>query len=205
MGVQERKAKEKEELKELILNAAMALFVEKGIEQTTIRSIADSINYSIGTVYVYFKDKNEILYAIHSLGFKRLRQYFADLQNIENPKERLSKMGIIYVKFAMENSSVYDLMFNLNAPMKCLSDKHENEWNEGKAAFDVLRSTVQECISMGYFKGHAAEPMAFLVWSMVHGMCSLEIRKRTQGGFLANPETIVQDSYCEFLKILEVI
>ena len=52
MGSTERKAREKEELKALILKAARKLFVEKGIGQTTIRNIADSIDYSIGTVYV---------------------------------------------------------------------------------------------------------------------------------------------------------
>ena len=57
MSSADRKAREKEELKALILKASMKLFVEKGIEQTTIRNIADAIDYSIGTVYVYFKDK----------------------------------------------------------------------------------------------------------------------------------------------------
>jgi len=44
------------------LKGAKKLFLEKGIEQTTIRNIADEIDYSIGTVYVYFKDKNAILH-----------------------------------------------------------------------------------------------------------------------------------------------
>ena len=66
MSVAERKARQKEELKALILKASMKLFVEKGIEQTTIRNIADAIDYSIGTVYVYFKDKNAILHALHT-------------------------------------------------------------------------------------------------------------------------------------------
>jgi AcrR family transcriptional regulator len=43
MGISERKAKEKEELKSLILMAAKKLFLEKGIEQTTIRNIANEI------------------------------------------------------------------------------------------------------------------------------------------------------------------
>ena len=54
MGIIERKAKETDDLRELILQGAQKLFIEKGIEQTIIRSIADAINYSVGTVYVYF-------------------------------------------------------------------------------------------------------------------------------------------------------
>ncbi|MCU0376473.1 MAG: TetR/AcrR family transcriptional regulator [Chitinophagaceae bacterium] len=70
MGTSERKAKEKEELKTLILRAAKKLFVEKGIEQTTIRNIANAIEYSVGTVYVYYKDKNDILHELHTQGFR---------------------------------------------------------------------------------------------------------------------------------------
>ena len=50
MSTTERKAREKEALKELILKGAKKLFLEKGIEQTTIRNIADEIDYSVGTV-----------------------------------------------------------------------------------------------------------------------------------------------------------
>ena len=58
MGTADRKAREKDALKGLILKAAKKLFLEKGIDQTTIRNIAEEIDYSVGTVYVYFQDKN---------------------------------------------------------------------------------------------------------------------------------------------------
>jgi AcrR family transcriptional regulator len=205
MSTQERKAKEKEELRTLILEGAMKLFVDKGIEHTTIRSIADSINYSIGTVYVYFKDKNDILYALHSLGFLKLREYFKELYEIQDPIERLTRMGVVYAKFALENTELYDLMFNLKAPIECLRAKDEAEWDEGKAAYDVLRNTVKDCMDAGRFKGHLLEPLSFLIWSMAHGMCSLEIGKRTQGVGLERPETIIEDAYAEFVKILDKI
>jgi AcrR family transcriptional regulator len=79
MSTIDRKAKEKEALKALILKGAKKLFVEKGIEHTTIRNIAEEINYSVGTVYVYFKDKNDILHDLHTIGFQELDSYFMEL------------------------------------------------------------------------------------------------------------------------------
>lgn len=203
MSTAERKLRDKENLKKLILNSAKKLFVEKGIEHTTIRNIADEIDYSIGTVYVYFKDKNAILHELHTEGFKQLGGHFRELYQINNPMERLKIMGKYYIKFALENAEMYDLMFNMKAPIEFLDAVHQEEWNEGKGTFEVLRNTVQACIEAGHFKEHRLEPLSFMIWSLVHGMCCLEIRQRSKGVNLCNPDTIVMEAYNEFLKIMD--
>ena len=202
MGTTERKAREKEELKALILKAARKLFIEKGIGQTTIRNIADSIDYSIGTVYVYFRDKNEILHALHTQSFADLGSQFKILYNVKDPMERLKAMGKVYISYGLDNPDMYDLMFNLKAPMEFLETIQKDEWDEGKATFEVLKTTLKECMDAGHFKGHKLEPLSFLIWSCVHGMCSLEISSRTQNVNIKNPENIVKDGYDEFLKII---
>jgi AcrR family transcriptional regulator len=203
MTIADRKSREKENLKSLILQGAKKLFLEKGIEQTTIRNIADEIDYSVGTVYVYFKDKNAILHDLHSIGFQELGTSFQELFAIEDPMERLRKMGIYYIKFAIENSEMYDLMFNVKAPMEFIENSENEEWNEGKETFDALKNTVAQCIEKGHFTGHSLEPLSFMIWSLVHGMCCLEIRQRTKGVKFTKPETILLDGYNEFLKIIE--
>ena len=203
MSVADRKAREKEALRTLILKGAKKLFLEKGIEQTTIRNIADEIDYSVGTVYVYFKDKNAILHDLHSIGFQELGGHFQELFSIEDPMERLRKMGFIYIKFALENQEMYDLMFNVKAPMEFLENSNNENWNEGAATFDRVKQTIQECIDKGHFKGHNMEPLSFMVWSLVHGMCCLQIRQRITGVKFTNPETILLDGYNEYLKIID--
>jgi AcrR family transcriptional regulator len=203
MSVADRKAREKEALKALILKGAKKLFIEKGIEQTTIRNIADEIDYSVGTVYVYFKDKTAILHDLHSIGFQELGSYFQELFKIKDPMERLRKMGFAYIKFALENQEMYDLMFNLKAPMEFLEKSENEDWDEGAATFNRVKVTIEECINNGHFKGHNTEPLSFMVWSLVHGMCCLEIRQRTKGVKFSNPDTILFDGYNEYLKIID--
>lgn len=202
MGIADRKAREKEELKNLILQGALKLFVEKGIEQTTIRNIAESIDYSVGTVYVYFKDKSAILHALHIQGFRQLGSLFAVLNSVTNPMERLRAMGRVYIRFALDNPGMYDLMFSAKAPMEFLTGVDE-EWKEGKAAFEALRTTVDQCMGAGHFNGHKLDPLTFMIWSLVHGMCSLEIGNRTQSVDLSNAATIVDQGYEEFLIMLD--
>lgn len=203
MSTESRKAREKEEIKTLILRESMRLFVEKGVNHTTIRNIADAIDYSVGTVYIYFKDKNAILHALHSQCFSELGGQFRVLYNVKDPMERLKAMGKVYIQFAKENPDKYDLMFSLKEPMEFLNDIQAKEWDEGAATFDVLRTTVDECFKNGYFVGHDLEPLAYMIWSCMHGMCSLEIRARTKGVLLKKPETIVIDAYNEYLKFID--
>ena len=212
MGISERKAKEKEELKALILEGARKLFLEKGIEQTTIRSIAKSINYSVGTVYVYYKDKDAILNDLHAMGFVELGKEMRPLSHVSDPIERLKALGKVYIHFALENPDMYDLMFLMNAPMNfldahlkesCTHEGHQEEWKEGKGTFSILRQTVQECIDLGYFKNHETEALSFMIWGLVHGICALQIRGRVNHIKFKEPETILQRAFDSFNLILD--
>lgn len=203
MGTSERREKEKEELKSLILRAAKKLFVEKGVEQTTIRKIASEVEYSVGTVYVYYKDKNDILHDLHTQGFQQLGGEMRVLFNVADPMERLKALGRVYLQFALENPDMYDLMFTLKAPMDFLDSVNKEEWNEGKGTFDVLRATVNQCMEKGHFKGHQLEPLSFAIWSAVHGMASLHISQRVKGVNLEDPETVLMKAYEAFVLMLD--
>jgi AcrR family transcriptional regulator len=203
MGIADRKERDKEELRERILAAAKFLFLEKGIDKTSIRNIADHIEYSPGIIYHYFKDKNEIFHALHQLGFLQLMEKMQVLGSVRNPLERLKAMGSIYIDFAMENPDMYDLMFIKEAPIDHVCNTEHDHWKEGGGAFNSLRSTIADCINAGHFKGHEHEALTFLIWSTVHGMVSLHIRKRCEVVLPESQQTIVKDGLEEFFKILD--
>jgi AcrR family transcriptional regulator len=176
MGIDERKQREREEMRERILNSALKLFLDKGIENVSIRNIAENIEYSPATVYLYFKDKGEILFALHNKGFEKLYALQLSLNSIEDPLERLREHGRMYIKFALENQDYYDLMFIAKGVAeKIITDK---SWEAGGKAYQYLVDNVSACIEKGYFKGTDPNSAAFALWSVVHGMASLVIRQR---------------------------
>jgi AcrR family transcriptional regulator len=178
MTIATRKERQKEELRTKILQTAKALFIEQGFEASSIRNIAERIEYSPTTIYLYFKDKDDIFFALHQEGFTLLNQYFKVLGNISDPFERLKTICKAYITFALENKEFYDLMFISRAPMNAISKEENPCWDEGQKSFGALLGTVIECIQNGYFKGMDPETVSFTLWSMVHGVCSLEIRER---------------------------
>lgn len=179
MGITERKEKQKQEIKKMILDASMKLFMEQGFENVSIRKIADLIEYSPTTVYLYFKDKNEILFNLHEQGFHKMAEYNADLWTIKNPLVRLAKMGEYYIRFGLENPAFYELMFILKAPMEALEALDEKcEWKSGDQALGKLKETIQECMDKKLIEKGDVDAVAMSIWSMVHGMVALAIRDR---------------------------
>ncbi|OOG74818.1 TetR/AcrR family transcriptional regulator [Algoriphagus sp. A40] len=203
MGIADRKERDKEELRERILVAAKSLFLQKGVEKTSIRNIADQIEYSPGIIYHYFRDKNEIFHALHQGGFIQLMEKMQVLGVVRNPMERLKAMGSIYITFALENPDMYDLMFIKEAPIDHVSSSEHDNWKEGGGTFNYLRTTIDDCIKAGHFLGHDAEALSYMIWSTVHGMVSLNIRKRCEVVLPHRQETIVVDGLEEFYKILD--
>ena len=173
MGVAERKERHREDLKNEILQAAKSLFTEKGFEATSIRAIAEKIEYSPATIYLYYKDKNEIVHALHRDGFRLLVSHFEVLNTVSHPFERLKAMGRAYLQFAVQNPDVYKLLFIMEEPLKHVANCFE-EWDEGDRAFDILRKTIIECQAEGYFKKMDNTLLAFTIWSTMHGLCTLK-------------------------------
>lgn len=173
MGITERKEREKLALKEKIIASATALFLEHGFERTSIRMIADKIEYSPATIYLHFKDKNELFATISERAFSLFFEYFSAVKPIENPMERLKKLGKQYLKFASDHPAYYDLMFVNRAPME-----HEDQQWSGERSHDILTSTVQACMDQGHFSGHELHSLSLAIWSAVHGLASLKLRKR---------------------------
>jgi len=200
MGISERKDREKEDLHKIILNAAREVFLEKGYDQTSIRNIAAKIEYSPTTIYLYFKDKDAIFYALHMEGFSALNEKLAVLLNVEDPYERLKAMGKIYLTFARENPDLYDLMFVQKSPMESLEDE---PWKVGLISFEGLRMTIEECIQKGYLDYDDSEVAAFMIWSAMHGMCVLNNRERCIIISEDKQEHIIEMGFAAFIKTLD--
>ena len=178
MGSEQRRERDRQEMRDTILRAAMKLFLEESFEKTTMRRIAEAIDYTPGTLYWYFKDKDEIVFALHQRGFEMLFAKQQPTMAIADPVERLSKLAEIYIDFALENPQYYDLMFINSATGRCI-ERADGEWKIGEAAFGVLRETMRQVIAAGRMRGTTdPDVAAYACWAAVHGIASLLIRNR---------------------------
>ena len=199
MGITERKEREREEMRKLILDGAQTLFLANGFDKVSIRTIADEIEYSPATIYLYYKDKNELLFALHQRGFAKMVQEFQPLLALTDPFEKLVEMGRSYIRFAVENPELFDLMFIMNAPMDKLD---KEDWVEGDQAFGLLMMVVQECMDAEVFQKHDVQATAMMIWSGIHGYTALFLRKRLGMFPECDRQMIMDDAFNLFCQTL---
>ncbi|MEK6755383.1 MAG: TetR/AcrR family transcriptional regulator [Bacteroidota bacterium] len=100
MGIQERKEREKEQRREEILNAAQKVFFEKGLQLATMDEIAEAAELSKGTLYLYYKSKEDLYLAVLVQGMETLRGMFAKATSTDQPTvERIKNLGTAYSDF----------------------------------------------------------------------------------------------------------
>jgi AcrR family transcriptional regulator len=177
LAISDRKIRAKKELRQAIIEAATKVFVEEGYEKTSLRSIAESIEYSPATIYLYFKDKNELLFAVHNVAFEKFFLKMAPLLLVHDPVDRIREMGNLYLDFAFQNPELYGLMFIDAAPMDSL-DSTKECWESGMQTFGLLKTTIKQCQDQGRMAAGDIEVHTMAIWSFVHGLASLAIRDR---------------------------
>ena len=174
MGVKERRAREKELLRRQILSAARELFVNEGYENVSMRKIADRIEYSPTTIYLYFKDKADLLDSVCQKTLLSLLNTLEELKKDKSdPVETLKKSGRTYVEFGLKYPQDYKLTFVIRPQFQ--KGLGLQEGSIGEKVFDYLRAVVSECIQQKMFRQVDVETTGQVMWSAVHGITLLLI------------------------------
>lgn len=204
MGIPERKERERVEVKDLILNAAREIFLSEGYENTSIRKIASRIEYSPGIIYNYFKDKNELLLALHDKAFEcKIEALFLSVRDIPDPLARLQATGRSYLQYGIDNPQDYELMFILSCTMEALAVKEEF-WQDGAMAIGMLKANIKECMDAGYFrKDLDPDEISLLLWSQVHGLVSLYNKERLNIYAVEDRKALMFRTYEIFLSVVQ--
>jgi AcrR family transcriptional regulator len=111
MGITERKTRQKQALRERILDAARHIVVREGFAALSMRKIADAIEYSPATLYLHFESRDEIARALCAEGYAQLLSSFEPLAYIADPAERLKGLARAYVAFGVAHPETYRLIF----------------------------------------------------------------------------------------------
>jgi AcrR family transcriptional regulator len=178
MTVAERKERDRQELRQLILDAARELFVHDGYESVSMRKIADKIEYSPATIYTYFKDKDDILDCLCEETFFHLyeRQHAVHDGLQGDALEHLKKGLETYIRFGLEHPEHYIVTFLLKSPPPEDDAAGESRMAKaGQQCFDGLRGAVRRCMEEGKIRNADLEETSQAMWAGAHGLTALLI------------------------------
>ncbi len=197
MGIKDRKKRDAGKMRSRILKAAMELYVKGGYENVTMRGIAAKIEYSPGTIYLYFQNKNDIMLQLCYQGFERLLAHQDKLEKIADPLERLSAGGRYYLAFALENPEFYELMF---ATTEVLRDSGPDQEAAPLRAFRKFAENIKACLDAGIFSAGEVETTAIALWATLHGLASLLIKGRLRFLPEESLDKVVEQAYAFSLR-----
>lgn len=174
MGIAERRERQKESLRQEIFDAASELFAQEGYQNVSMRKIAEKIEYSPTTIYLYFKDKNELLRYICEETFAKLGNQIRAISEPEtDPMSGLRKGLRAYVDFGLAYPNHYEVVFNMPIFNEPHDEQYKYEGSMGQRTFEYLRSQVAACVAAGRLKNDDIDTMSQVLWAGVHGVVSL--------------------------------
>jgi AcrR family transcriptional regulator len=190
MGIKERQDRERQAVRQAILDAARDLFVSEGYRNVSIRKIAERIEYSPAAIYSYFSSKDDIFFALSEEGFRRLNAKVRTVLGQEDPIAELRASWWAYYEFSKENREFFELMF-VDRSVPQITE----QWSGLAFVHEVLalaQARIQRCIDAGIFPQHTdAEVAMHLLWGALTGPAVIGSGCRLAPG--EDPDALARD------------
>jgi TetR/AcrR family transcriptional regulator len=183
--ITQRRGEEKERRRAEILDAAEALYAGKGWDALTVDQVARSARLSRALVYVYFRDKEELLFAIGERAMRLLRDRFiAAAAGHTLGMDQVEAIGRAYMGYAFEFPHYFDFCSRFQAHSASI-DPGSHEGACQVAGDEVLGAVVQPIetgLRDGSIRPDVGDPKLFAVtlWAFTHGVIQLATTKGSE-------------------------
>jgi AcrR family transcriptional regulator len=196
-----RRERQKAETRQAILDAARELFVTDGVAATTMRAIAAKIGYTPTAIYHHFRDKDALIVELCLSVFTALGQAMYSIGRIDDPVERLRRMGAAYTDFALTNPSQYRFMFMTELKHPILDMAGHEFARPDEDAYAFLLQTVQEGIERQLYRPELtdAAELAQMFWGAIHGVVALWFTHRDDPHIVLRDPRQTVKTVCETL------
>ncbi len=182
MGVAERKEREKVQRRNAIIDAAEKVFFKRGIDQASMDQVAQEAELSKGTLYLYFKSKDELYRAIILRGFIILKRKLKDaLVAQETGFQNVISISEAYIQFSREHLGYFNAILHYQNDLFSFRDREPSQVQSlegGNAVIGVLIGAIQKGIQDESIHPEIQEvETAFVLWSQITGLLQVIQRK----------------------------
>jgi AcrR family transcriptional regulator len=175
MGIQERKEREKEHRREEILNAAQKVFFTKGLQAATMDEVAEVAELSKGTLYLYYKSKEDLYLAVMMRGMGILYTMFEPIALSQEPTVvKLMKMTEAYYEFFQKHRNYFRMFYFLQYPHfhKQVSDEMlQSCTGENQRVWNLALRVIQQGVEDGDLRSDISPmEMGVIIWSSANAI-----------------------------------
>ena len=183
MTIEDRRDREKLQMKELILKAAAHIIVTEGYDKLSIRKIANQIEYSPAIIYHYFSNKDEILSQILLQGYQNLMSALGEGQTqAGSPETRLKNLTIKYIDTALENPEQFlAVQLNKSPEVQEFTAYLFEGAAEEKPALTILAKAIEEICAEQNLPSNQIEMTAQIIAASTLGFITKLILEKDIG------------------------
>ncbi|HET9914276.1 MAG TPA: TetR/AcrR family transcriptional regulator [Anaerolineales bacterium] len=162
------------DLENALIKAGIEILSKEGVGGLSLRKVAKRAGVSHSAPYAHFKDRQALIAAISTEGFKQLYDELnaAIAPHTDDPKRQLIEGAWAYVQFAMNNADTFRIMFS------GVLEK-EKEYPSfvvtSRKTFERVVGIVRDCQDAGILRSAPPELMAVSIWGQVYGVISLAL------------------------------
>ena len=172
--ISERQIQERESRKERILDGALTVFQEQGIEKATMDEIAREAGFGKATLYYYYSSKEEIFSSILEDGWTKIWERIEPaIHEHNNPKETFLKLLTIIAKLVNEKRVLYEFLFSAPHSMPEMLDPNQPWKKFQNRMYSVLQGLVEEGISANQFPNVDPKLLLKGLGGLFHGVLFL--------------------------------
>jgi AcrR family transcriptional regulator len=206
--IAERREEEKERRRGELLDAAGTLYAKQGWEAVTIDQVARTARLSRALVYIYFRDKDDLLFAIGERAMKLLHQRFAAaLEAPGSGRDKVDAIGRAYVGYSLEFRHFFDFCsrYQSHEMSAAPSPNQEACQRVSEAVMDLVVQAIQVGVADGSISAELArEPrlLAMSLWAFTHGIVQITIVKAADLAQRGVPAPVFSDYAFELVRTM---
>lgn len=181
--IAERREEEKERRRGELLDATESLYAKHGWEAVTMDQVARTARLSRALLYVYFRDKDDLLFAIGERAMKVLYQRFAAaLETPGSGRDKVDAIGRAYMAYALEFKHFFDFCSRFQShEVSASATPNEDACHQaGEAVMGLVIQAIEAGVADGSISPALAREPRLLgasLWAFTHGIVQITIAK----------------------------
>jgi AcrR family transcriptional regulator len=162
----------REEIKEMALKAAETMMLKNGKDGLSARKVAQEIGYTVGTLYLVFKNLDDLILHVNGRTLDRLYEKLSsEQQSSSDSKTALLQLAKTYINFAQNESNRWKVIFE----HRIQSDNATPDWYR-KRVIKMFTAVENHLSKLAPHKSHSEiKDAARALWGGVHGICMLAL------------------------------
>lgn len=171
------RAKPNKELRAAILDEARETLVAEGYRALSMRRIARAVGCTATSIYLHFRDKDDLLHALIHEGLERIHeQLLSAVDGVEDPRRRCERLCRSYLEFALENREYYEVIFSLHP--EHMKRYPQALYRRARGNLEFFADSIAAAAGRPGDRKDSDYLHAHVIWAQLHGAVTLHLTER---------------------------